>query len=210
MLDRLAHIDQIEAAARITRVLLLLEAGKTDAEIMDETGYTAEVYDATKAAAMKQMADFQEGREKKEIYAEYLIRQNANITDLTSVIRKLQGEGAKSYSQILVSAIRARSDIYDRMVKTGQDLGFIEKILDEKRVTVAVLLAKLNDDQLLSHVYGQLAQLDDLMKTVGSGEILDVAPGQIHRALPAPKESKTNRAQANKVHKGRRVVKGKG
>lgn len=203
--DRL-DLEKIEHAARVARLLTMLEEGKTDAQAMEELKLKPEPYRQLKRDALKAEASNLRGRTTEEVFAEYVLRQAGCIRDLSLMSRKFD---QKKHYSALVASVKARSDIYDKIIKTGQDFGIIERKAERKEIGIAMIVAKLSDGDLRKRVVGELHSIHRFMEEFGEGELLEIEAGALHRpALPAETENRTNRAKANKVHRGRRVVKG--
>ena len=71
-------------------------------------------------------------------------------------------------AQAAIIAIRAKSDIFDRVVKTGQEMGIIERRAKELRVSGQINLAALPTDKLKRLL---VKRMDDMQKLVKSGKI---------------------------------------
>lgn len=225
MIDRLASAERIAHVVRlnaIQRVLDYLEGGKTDVWIMDKLGLMPDEYFDMKLRAVRSQVEAFRRRSTEEIYAEYVIQQAACIRELTGLAATAHG---KKDARALISAVKVRSDIYDKIIKTGQDFGIIEKKAERREIAMGVLMANLSDEDLRGRIFGELTGIQDLMTKFADKDLLDLKAGKLHRRLPAlpagkqnapspikpvnGKRSKTNRARANRVHGGRKVVKGK-
>jgi len=204
--DRL-DIEKLEHAGRVANVLSKIEEGKTDSEIMGELSLEAEVYYQIKNEALALEADNLRGRRTEEIYAQYVIQQAGCIRDLTEMSKKFD---SKKHYTALVSAVKARSDIYDKVIKVGQDFGLIERKAERRELAVGVVVAKLGDEELRATIAHELLKLEELMQSIGDANLIDIDPGTLHRSaplLPPGEKPRTNKAKANKVHRGRKVVK---
>jgi hypothetical protein len=188
-----------------------LAAGKSDEETCLLMGITWENYDALKRV----FYNFESARAKKsteEVFVDYVLHQRAVIKDLSDAYEKFKGS---NQSNAMVGALRARADVYDKIIKVGQEFGLIEKKPEERRILAGIAVAEISDDKLRSMIVGEISNVDRLMKAFGNTSMAEVVVEETHYELPPAKditpkkkEQKTNRAKANKVHKGRRVVKG--
>lgn len=164
----------------------------------------------------KAMMDF-EGfkvtqRGPEEVYVEYLMHQESNIHALSDMITEF-----KDTKQVnaMVGAVKARADIYDRMIKIGQEFGFVEKVPEKTEIIAGLVLRDLTEDDLRSHIAHAISGLDHLLKSYDDvGNIIDIDPGVIHFPDPVqqkalPSGDKVKGHASNLVHKGRRVVKEK-
>jgi len=205
-----------EAAATIYNKL---SDGLTDKEVIEDMGLAVDEYMVLKEAMLDQKADEVRSRPHEHIYIEYMIAQPGNVRDLTAMIDSLHKK--KQYSA-LVSAVRARSDILDRLVEKGQEFGLIHKTPERKEIVAGVMIAELSNTELKKLILGELGMLNDLRKQFGEKNFAEVKEeNDIHygRALPPKPESeegakvlgknevpKHNKANASKVRKGRRVL----
>ena len=155
-------------------------------------------------------ADDVRERSTERTYADYVLAQSRNVKDLTDLLEELTGEEKTGSAR--VSAIKARADIYDRIITKGQEFGFVKRKPQEK-IIAGVMLERLTNDDLRCAITGELQELGNLMTRFGGGKsITDVQPGQIHRSptktKALPPSGVTPKRARNPVHGGRRVVKG--
>jgi len=203
---------EIAGMTVIQRVLHHIEEGRTDTWIMDRFGLMQREYFDIKHQATRKQVEVFRRRSTEEIYAEYVFQQAKCVRDLTDAAKEAS---AKKDIKALITAIKTRSDIYDKIIKTGQDFGIIERKAERREIALGVVLASLSDEDLRARISGELTGITDLMTKFGDKDLLELKPGKLHRKLPAlpsgkvvdGKKSKTNRARANKVHGGRRIVK---
>lgn len=200
-----------ELRGALAEMKSFLATGKSDEETCLAMGITWENYDKLKRV----FYDFEAARSRKsteETFVDYVLHQRAVIKDLTDAYEKFK---ASNQSNAMVGALRARADVYDKIIKVGQEFGLIEKKPEEKRILGGLAIANVSDDRLRSMIVAEIAGVDQLMKTFGNVSMAEIEIGETHYELlpakdvtPEKKDQKTNRAKANKVHKGRRVVKG--
>ena len=74
----------------------------------------------------------------------------------------------KPSPQAAIMAIKAKSEILDRTIKTGQELGIIDKRAKEVRVSGSVNLAAMPTEELKVALQ---ERLDEFQNLVGSGEL---------------------------------------
>lgn len=203
--DERLDVARIEKMGLWQRILHLLYEGFSDSDVREQLRLEPDEYDRLRREAFEFEADRIRQKSSEEIYVEYMINQGKCIKDLTDLASQFV---ARKHYSALVTAVRARSQIYDKVIEVGQNFGIIEKAPDRSEKNVKLLIGKLEKEEIAKMAVGELQNMDRLMKMIGDEDILDVSPGRIHRALPAPKTGKKDRAKQNRVHKGRRVVKG--
>lgn len=119
-------------------------------------------------------------------YYEYMLRQEQCIKDLEYFIKILQQEidvwdkeykqcvKSNSFDQIkrlpkpsiqsVIMAVKAKSEIHDKVLKTGQEMGIIEKRAKEIRVSGNINLAALPTDKLKDMLSKKLKEFDMLVE----------------------------------------------
>ena len=194
--------------------------GKLDQEIMDELNISAQDYAKLKASMFDQKADEIRGRPTEHTYIQYMLDQAQNVTALTDMIQEFKN--TKQYNA-MVGAIRARSEIYDKLIDKGQQFGLIHREPDKKQVMGGLIVADLSNKQLKTMITGELSVLDKLMRQYGDKNIMDMVPGSLHRgpalkeatsdsAVMAPSQKKPTKSTKSSNHRrsgGRKVVKQK-
>lgn len=85
----------------------------------------------------------------------------ARLYGSPGVARKILGTAPSP--QAAVIAIKAKSEILDRTIKTGQDMGVIQKRAKEVRVSGQLNLAALPTEQLRKTLQKKLSQFDELV-----------------------------------------------
>jgi hypothetical protein len=151
-----------------------------------------------------------------------MIDQMKNLKDLDGMIESFKT--TKQYNA-MVGAVRARSEILDKLIEKGQEFGLVHKMPDRKEIVAGILVADLTNKELKQMITAELSNLNGMMKRYGDKTIMDMDPGVLHRgeALPAavlkesaggtvvPKRetsaSKTVKANNAKRFAGRKVVK---
>lgn len=189
----------------------LLVEGMSEEEARDslcrtEAKFTEGRYPAVKECMFALQAELLQSQSTERVYAEYVLRQLQNVYELTDAVEKAKGKGN---TPVIVGAVRARGEIWDRLIKVGQEFGVLERKPEEKRIIAGVMVANLSDVQLRQAITSELSGLDKLVRQFGDRGITELEPGALHYALPEAQKSRTHKAKANKVHKGRRVVKEK-
>lgn len=192
----------------IQRVVDFVTAGRTDAWIIAKLGLLPDEYFDIKDRAFHRQVEAIRRRTTEQLYAEYVTQQAGCIHDLTGAA---EAAADKKDIKAMIQAIKGRSEIYDRIIRTGQDFGIIERKAERREIAMGVVLANLSDEDLRARISGELTGLRDLMGKFGDKDLLELQPGRLHRALPAGskpkvadgKRSKTNRARTNRVHGGR-------
>jgi hypothetical protein len=213
----------------VMRIYGMLCDGDDEADILDEMGISAEQYENMKDKLFETKA--QEFRTKpiEYTYVQYIIDQTHNLSVLDDFIKSNKNEKGRS-AQSIVGAIRARSEIMDKIIARGQEFGIIKKVANRSEVVAGVLIAELSNTQLKKEITTSLDSLNLLLKKYGDKDIIDVSPGTIRSGKELPeavlqtkeenkgdgiavrsikKSSKKNSKRRDKARLNRRVVRKK-
>jgi hypothetical protein len=110
-----------------------ISRGQTRDEIISELGITSNTYDILHTKYFTQVDKEQEGKSSLRIFSEYVTSQDELIRTLWKFTDSSSKDSEYRNAQAFVAAVRAQSDIRDRIIKMGQELGVIvrtpEKIL---------------------------------------------------------------------------------
>jgi len=185
----------------------MLLQGIPDEDIRDEFGLELESYEKLKAKIYEYGEEDIRSRTSEHVYIQYLLNQIQCIKDLVELTESFAGGKQPS---AYVGAVRARSEIYDKIIKQGQELGMIKK-LDTGAAVADVKLSELSKTELRGLITRELGGLDSLMQSYGDVNISKIETGELHRDAKCVSinSGKTKPHARNKVHGGRRVVKTK-
>ena len=192
----------------------LLSAGKTDDEIRQEMELSEDAFAGLRERMVQQIGERLKQRSPEQVYLEYLIHNRSCMAMLDDAIGRFRLD--RSAHNAIVGAIRARSELFDKTIKFGQELGLIKKMPEEKRIIAGVLVTQLSDEELRNAIASQVASMERMVRGLGQGsggdqKIIDMPADDLHYDLPEPVRisgpNKTNRAKANRNYGGRRVVK---
>jgi len=100
-----------------------------------------------KAAVLEGEGERLESQSDREVYGEYVTRQVSIRNTLVDIQREFQGSEQKN-SVALVNCLRAQSEIYDKILKVGQDMGFVRREPERQEVGVAARVGQLVDGEL--------------------------------------------------------------
>lgn len=204
------RLTKAQLQEAIATIYGYLAQGKSDKYIMKEMGFTAEEFEHLKVEMFDAKADELRVRPDEHAYVEYLINQTQNIRDLTTMIKTFKK--TKQFNA-MVGAVRARAEIYDKLIAKAQEFGLIRKTPERKEIIAGVMVAELTNKELQKAVVGELSMLDQLTKKFGDGDLLSLpAPGALHHgpALPvASKDKPKIKSKHVKAKTGGKVSKGR-
>jgi hypothetical protein len=211
----------------LARLRCYLTAGVPEEDIAEHLEVTWERFLELKKKLFEDESARLRERTPDDVYTEYVLAQEGNLRDLTEVLDLFRNDHEKGTASAAVAAIKLKSEIHDKMIAKGQELGLIIK-KPVQHAIAGVVLHQLPQRQLKAAIVKELAGLQGLMSRYGSvdNSILQIDPGPIHyeaaaevtvneegeieATAPKPKPKmmeakrlKTSGGQRNKVHGGR-------
>lgn len=180
---------------------------RTDKDMMTAMGLSAEEFQDLKAQMFDKKADAIREKPNEHIFVEYLINQTGNIQALTDMIAEFKT--SKQYNA-MVGAVKARADIYDRLIAKGQEFGLIDKRPERKEIVAGLLVADLSNQQLKVEMTRALDGLNKLQKRFGDGDLLALPKAEsLHRGPALEAESESAPILVKPTHKKSKVTKSK-
>ncbi len=128
-----AEVGEAEVRARLVRLQTLIAEGRGEVRILRETGWQP----AELTMLRRELTRIERAlllRPTEELYVEYLLRQERNLEDLNTFVDNWQDHTDAVPS--VVSAIRARAEILDKVIQRGQELGIVQKAVTRKALVV--------------------------------------------------------------------------
>lgn len=113
----------------------------------------------------------QQAKTIEDIYLEYSWRQQQCVEELDKLITDMR------YSKVptpgaAVQAIKAKSDIMDKIIKTGQDMGILDKTPERKLVLHGMAVADVDTGSLRKMIATELSGLGELVSKYGNTDLL--------------------------------------
>lgn len=191
--------DELRVAIGKLRVCLVEK--KKDAEICDELGLKWEELLELKRKFYDGEAEILRGRSTEHSYVRYVLEQRQCMADLDKVISE-KNEGNSSY----VSAVRAKSDILDRILKTGIELGLIQRLADGGGYAAGEAIKSMNNKEFRVYIIQEIQVLNQMMLRFGDTSIMDVEVGPLYETKKVPKTPVKGHSRS-KTFGGRRLAK---
>lgn len=166
-------------------LLAHLGAGDSDEEILAATGWDLDRLEEARSAVLAREGQRLVGRSSEDVYVDYVIRTRRNLQQLDGIMADLEESRQGS---AMVGAVLAKQTLLDRMIKTGQDLGFVER--KAVRHDHAVVVAKLDDVALQELLATEVDKTRELMRRGGRNllEIEVEQPGTQYQQPPMARE----------------------
>lgn len=127
-------------------------------------------------------------RDAGEVYAEYRMRMLQCAADLDHVRRDTEVAAVK------VGAVKAKANIFDRVIDKGQELGVVESA-PGKLMVGTVDLSGATDDEIRRRVFGEVKAARSIM-AAGEGDLLALPQPDIYEDAPRPRVKPPRRRKA--------------
>jgi len=173
--------------------------GYGKAKILKETGWSLQWYLQVEALVHKQDRRYAERQVDPAIlFAEYKEKQMLavrELEDLTVAFRE-----SKQYSA-LVTAIRTRSEILDKILKTGQDLGVIARTAKEFKISGQIDYRSMSLNEIRVALDKEMGQFMSLLGGAEERALRPAARAALSKVLPpttepTPRELRAQKRQA--------------
>jgi hypothetical protein len=169
--------------------------------ILQETGWSLQWFTSIEKFVSDEDRRMWAETDARQVFASYRDQQlqiAGELEDLTEVFR-----GSKQFSA-LVTALRTRADVLDRIVKTGQELGVIHKASKHVEVSAKVDVTQLDVKELRVHITKQVAEIERLLLPAEGGNHPSGAVMKRLEASFSGKESESVEAEVVERKKGTR------
>lgn len=155
-------------------------------QILKETGWSHQWYLSVKKAAEKQDREIwgRGGADPIRVFVEYREQQLLAVKELEDLAIAFR---QSSQFSALVSAIKTRSEILDKILKTGQDLGVIKRSAREVKITGGVEIKGMTLAQLQVTLSKEMSGLRQLLGPA-KPELSGPAAKVLQRVLDVPAE----------------------
>lgn len=143
------------------------------------------------------------------IFVNYMLDQKHLLSDLKDVHREFKKNKQTAGA---VSAIRLRSEILDKILNMGQELGVIVRTAKKQEIELQMTIEHLETHEIKALIVDDIKGLMRMVEQYGDQNILDIKVPELHRQLPSPtKKAHPTGHKSNtvKAKSSRRVLRGK-
>lgn len=169
--------------AACARLRAFLASGDSDHEACTKLNIGWADYEELRTKMLEFEVDRVRKRSPDQVYVEYCMQQENNIHALSTMIDTFHE--SKQYGA-MVGAVKARAEIYDKIIEKGQEFGIIDKRPDRQEIIHGILIRDLTDQDLQHHIFTAVQNLAGMIDKYGQAvTILDVEAGPVYPELPA-------------------------
>jgi len=204
----------LELSYHVRKMLALLELGKTFEDCRKILKLDQDEFAGVQKECCKLQAKKWKEKSKEEIYAEYVVEQKKCLASLNKLIERMPNDGTSKGDASLLNAIKVKSDIEDKIIEKGQELGILEKFGKKNEVVRQetrdeLRTNKLRDEDLRDSVANEEVVLERIMQKFQNQSLSDASSPPIYRTVPKaidlerPELEKHHKAKISRVHAGR-------
>jgi hypothetical protein len=192
--------------ALLTELKLHLMSGEDDGTIQQTMGLTPGRYNELKKELYRQEKAAIQAKSTEDVYLEYVWNQTKCLQDLETLIPHIPEQQPNA----VVGAIKARSEIHDKMLKVGQDMGIINKEPERKLVIHGHVVAQLDNNDLRRAIVQETNALALAIAKYGDRDIDGnpiVAPEPTFTPIERSGQNMAGPSKAAAARKSRHAVK---
>lgn len=158
------HWNAAELRAKLAEMKLHIMAGLDDQEIQQMIGVSSVArYNELKKELYRQEQASLNQKSTEDVYLEYSWAQQQVIRELDDALANIP----ENQPNAVVGALRAKSEIIDKILKTGQDMGIINKEPERKTVLHGHVVANMSMADLRKAIVGETNQLAGALARYG-------------------------------------------
>lgn len=156
-----------ETRSLLAELKLRLMEGDSDELIAELLGVSTARYNELKKELYRQENAEISGKSTEDVFLEYKMAQQKCLRDLDDAMKAIP----ENQPNALVGAIKAKSEIIDKILKTGQDIGIITKEPERKLVLHGHVVAQLDNKELRKLIAQETNQLADALSKYGDTDM---------------------------------------
>jgi len=161
-----------EVKILVALFMIHLAQGKSDVQIIEEMGLQGiKEYNQLKAWMYEQEVPANTNMPPEQLFIDYKLAQDGCIKALNDVIELFK---ETRQGNALVGAVRAKSDLLDKIVKRGNELGVLEKGKGRHAPTIigGIDISNMTEIDIAIRIKRELKELDSIV----GDNIIDVTP----------------------------------
>ncbi len=158
-----------EKQTLLVRFTSLLGLGYTKEEIEENLGLTSGDYEPLLSRFYIEAEQGFKSKSNLKIFLDYTTRQAQFVRDLERLKTALETRQWKN-GQAYVGAVKTQSDILDRIIATGQDLGLIQKIAEKFIMVGGVDVRDMDMPAVMAALEKEIESVQKLKRNRGRGK----------------------------------------
>lgn len=156
--------------ALLAEFVILLNQGKTREEIFSELAIGGPTFESLFSRYFDEAEQEIQSKTPLRVFSEYVGRQTELVRDLQGLKKTLKSLKYKN-AQAYVMAVRTQSEILDKLIKTGQDLGLVVKTPDQVLLVGGKDARELDSDELELEVMREMENIRGIIAKKGTSRL---------------------------------------
>lgn len=191
-------LSKREQRETLNEIKRLLGKNYDEHQICEKMNIRLDVYQQYLRKIMHQEKVRFQNLDNYSVYADYLYKSKQMVKELDEIKTKFRNRGQWT---ALVAAVKQKKDIYDSVIKMGQDFGFIEKKATEVKVEGEVSFSTMSDSDVKQQIEEEVKKLHQLAQgnvVEMREELVGVTDEDVRKFVPAnvieaPKKEKSKK-----------------
>jgi len=155
-------------------LLIFLTKGLNDRRITEEMGLELAEVSQLKGILLHEVGDLDIKDDPHRVYLGYKLRQEGLLSELEDLGKRLRHSGQANAE---LGAIRARSDLIDKILNAGQSLGVIPKEAKKHQLLGGIMVADMTPEDMEKMLLERERRMSRLQRNYGSGKYIESGGG---------------------------------
>ena len=152
-------------------LVILMTKGLNDRLLVKEMGLELAEIRQLKGILLHEVGDLDAKEDPHRVYLSYKLRQEGLLKELEDLGTRLRNQGQANAE---LGAIRARSDLIDKILRNGQELGVIPREAKKHEVLGGIVVADMTQEDLEKMMLDRGRRMARLQREYGSGRYIEV------------------------------------
>ena len=162
----LSRAEQRQCMAQIKH---LIGKNKTDEEIAEELNIRNDQVELLKRKMYRIEKVRYQNLDKYVVYSDYVYKSTQMVKELDEIKTKFRNRGQWT---TLVAAIKQKGEIYDKVIKMGQDFGFIDRKAAELKIEGEMSFSTMTDKDIRTEIEAEVKKMHQL----AAGKVIEMRP----------------------------------
>lgn len=173
-------------------------------KFLQESGWSVQKLSAVENSIVKENRRKYSKIDPKIVFNEYKIQQMQAAAELMDIA--LEFKNSRQYPS-LVSAIKTRSDILDKIIKVGQDLGVINRSAKEVNINQNMNIQSMSISELKVTMKKELSDMKEMIYNDGGNNLIDKVLNNITSETNSLPEHTEDVIDVKEIHKPKKKMK---
>lgn len=147
----------------LDKLFYKLSQGESDENIAQQLGLETKDIQILKLELFDLQIQKMRSKSAEENFVDWMIQQKGNIQELTTIIEDSRGDTDSRGFGARVSAIKARSDMYNKILDEGRACGVLKKDINKEDDLDGENISDLTDNQIRQKLTEEIENINNIM-----------------------------------------------